>query len=156
MRYNNLDKLYMRAQTFNNMGADIYNKREYLITEQEAIIIKNSRLIKILKIAKVLKNTDKYYLDFNEIKNIDPNFICDGDKLVVKFDGSPIELRLTLNSREDRLKIELANVYNYYCDGLYKLYNFTLDNIINFEQKFIKKINNIFVKQDDDFIDLGC
>ena len=150
MDYNNLDELLNRANKFEQMGDDILYAYAEDAQGLEIRIESDERLFKIFKIAKILKNSKKVdNFNFDEIKNIDPNFICDGTQLIIKFDGSSIELNLQFSDDGNSSSLGVSGDYS--IDELFNFYNKTLNYIEIFEQKFIKKINNIFKQQDTEY-----
>jgi hypothetical protein len=149
MAYTNLDEILTRTENFNKTADDIYDMAHWCVEEDEACIFNDDRLINILKISKILKTAEG--VDFNEIKNIDNNFVCDGDKIIVKFENSPIEYILTYDADDECLKDQTLGLdcsEDRYIIDLYNFINKTLDYIEIFEQKFIKKLNNILECQD--------
>jgi hypothetical protein len=150
MDYTNLDEILERAEKFNKMTDIMHKETKDSLYEVEQYILFNESLIKILKISKILKTAEG--VDFNEIKNIDNNFVCDGDKIIVKFENSPIEYILTYDADDERFwAYEHNEPKEHYGPTLYKFYERVLENITFYEQAFIKKLNNIFKKQDADF-----
>lgn len=151
MDYTNLDELFERANKYEQMASDIFDTKEEEIQNLEFSITHDSRLLKIYKITKILKNAN--IKNFDSIKNLDPNFVCDGENLIVKF--SPIELRLYCNSEADTYCVfGLDGLDDDYVDDLFKFYNKVLENIEDYENKFINKLNDIFKKQDKEYSEI--
>jgi hypothetical protein len=148
MDYNNLDAILERVEKFNKTSDDIYNMADESLYELTQIICYDKGLIKILKIASILKTAYANELDFDAIKNIDSNFVCDGDKIIIKFNNWPIEYILTYDDELECLDSKTFGLTERYALELYNFLNCVIDNIENFEQKFIKKLNNILQKQD--------
>ena len=149
MAYTNLSEILTRTENFNKTADDIYDMAHRCVEQDEASIFNDDRLINILKISKILKTAEG--VDFNEIKNIDNNFVCDGEKIIIKFENSPIEYILTYDTDDECLTEQTFGLdcsEEQYIIDLYKFINKTLDNIEKFEQKFIKKLNNILECQD--------
>lgn len=150
MEYTNLDELFDRANKYEQMRDDIFNTKEEELQNLEFSITHDPSLLKIYKIIKILKNAN--IKNFDSIKNLDPNFKCDGENLIVKFENSSIELRLYCNSEADTYCVfGLDGLNDDYVDDLYKFYIKVVDNIENYENKFINKLNNIFKKQDAEY-----
>jgi hypothetical protein len=146
MAYTNLDELLNRANKFDQIGDAILDAQAEDVQGLELSIESDDRLFKIFKIAKILKNSKIKSFNFDEIKNIDPNFICDGTYLIVKFENSPIELNLQFSDDGNSSSLGVSGDYS--INDLFNFYNKTLNYIEIFEQKFIKTINNIFKQQD--------
>jgi hypothetical protein len=153
MDYTNLDEILERAEKFNKMIDIMHKETKDSLYEVEQYILFNESLIKILKISKILKTAYADELDFNELLNIDNIFKCDGEKITVKFSDCPIEYTLTYTDYDgdERFWADEHNIPEHYGPTLYKFYERVLENITFYEQAFIKKLNNIFKKQDADF-----
>lgn len=150
MDYNNLDELLERANKYEQMSNDILDVKEDVLQNLEFSITHDPALIKILKITKILKNVN--IKNFDSIKNLDPNFKCDGENLIIKFENSPIELRLYCSSIADTYCVMgLDGLDEDYVDDLFKFYNKVIDYIEFYKNAFFEKINNIFKKQDAEY-----
>jgi hypothetical protein len=153
MDYANLDELLERANKYEQMSSDIFDAKEEELQRIEFSITHDPSLLKILKISKILKNAN--FKNFDLIKNLDPTFKCDGENLIIKFENSPIELRLYYSSVADTYCVMgLDGLNEDYVDDLYKFYNKVIDNIENYKNAFIEKINRIFKKQDADYSEI--
>lgn len=149
MAYTNLDEILTRTENYDEIAYKIYDMAHWCVDEDEASLLGDDRLINILKISKILKTAVGF--DFNEIKNIDNNFVCDGDKITIKFEHSPIEYILTYDADDECLKQETLGLdcsKDGYIIDFYKFIDKIFDNIANYERKFIKKLNNILECQD--------
>ena len=149
MDYNNLDAILTRAEKFNKVSDKIFWAESYCLCDIEHEILCDDRLIKILKTASFLKNAHPAYLNFDEIKNLDEHFKCDGDKITVKFSDCPIEYILTYDDEDDCLHSTATGLDTRYTADFSDFFYDTIDNIENYANKFIKKIGDILQKQDN-------
>jgi hypothetical protein len=151
MEYNNLDAILARAEKFNKTSDRIFDSEKYVLAELEAAILDDERLIKIFKTIRFLKDAHPADLNFNEIKNFDPYFVCDGVFITIKFLGCPIEYKLSYDDDDNHFYGSASGLDDRYTDEFRKFFYKTRDYIDNYANNFIKKLNNILQNQDNKF-----